>query len=306
MGGSGGMGGGAPGCMNGPVGICAPRFPNSTVCERDRQCVSGFCVDGVCCNQPCLGACQACNVENNIGACIPVGTPQKPEPPRPFSDGNEVRATCPGEGACAGYCDGNANASCSFPPDGAPFSPPVCECDAEFKSCELSRDLCDGMGNHAVKTEPCGGADGGLRCEEGSADQPLMSGACKTTCTSDSDCIFDFICENGTCVDLKVVGSRCDGEHTLRVPGPVDTDCTPYRCPIEANACPVACKTVADCVEGKACNLAGACVDPPGPPGVSGCACGVAGAPEDGGMMGWLGALLVVGCMGGRRRRRDG
>lgn len=307
--GAGGAGGAGGGGMTG-LGLCQPRFPNSAVCERDRQCASGFCVDGVCCNQPCLGACQACNVENNIGICIPVGTPQKPEPPRPFSDGPEVRATCPGEGACAGFCDGNPNATCSFPPNGAPFSPPVCQCDADIKNCELSRDLCDGMGNHALQTERCGGMNGGFRCAEPQMPLPGMpppGGACKTSCSADSECVFDFICEKGICADLNEIGARCDGEHTLRIPGPTDSDCSPFRCPIDQNACPTQCKTVADCIEGKACNLSGECVDPPGPPVISGCAIRSMGGQErdsNAAVWAWMGALGLAWLRAKRRNLR--
>jgi hypothetical protein len=33
-------------------------------------CNSGPCVDGVCCENPCNGPCQACNLAGNEGACV--------------------------------------------------------------------------------------------------------------------------------------------------------------------------------------------------------------------------------------------
>ena len=36
-------------------------------CGCDRDCQSGFCVDGVCCNTACTGTCMACNVQGSPG-----------------------------------------------------------------------------------------------------------------------------------------------------------------------------------------------------------------------------------------------
>jgi hypothetical protein len=44
-------------------------------CGKDAQCASGFCVDGVCCNNACEGLCQACSLDAGAakdGSCGPV------------------------------------------------------------------------------------------------------------------------------------------------------------------------------------------------------------------------------------------
>ena len=41
-------------------------------CGCDRDCQSGFCVDGVCCNSDCTGTCRACNVQGSPGICALV------------------------------------------------------------------------------------------------------------------------------------------------------------------------------------------------------------------------------------------
>src|SRR5690606_29232871 len=48
---------------------CQPKQANGSSCSSDAQCNSGFCVDGVCCNTACNGACDACNLTGNVGTC---------------------------------------------------------------------------------------------------------------------------------------------------------------------------------------------------------------------------------------------
>jgi len=48
-------------------------------CEGDEQCALGFCSNGVCCNERCLGECRACDVAGSAGSCIdavPASSPQ--------------------------------------------------------------------------------------------------------------------------------------------------------------------------------------------------------------------------------------
>jgi len=47
-------------------GTC--RKSNGQSCSASSECVSNQCVDGVCCNTACTGACQACDVTGN-GTC---------------------------------------------------------------------------------------------------------------------------------------------------------------------------------------------------------------------------------------------
>src|SRR5439155_14447526 len=75
---------------------CTPLKANGTSCGTDgKQCMSGLCVDGVCCNSQCGGQCQSCST----GTCANVKT---------------ARSACPGSGTCAGTCDGTSP-SCAFP-----------------------------------------------------------------------------------------------------------------------------------------------------------------------------------------------
>src|SRR5262249_29373779 len=43
-----------------------------TACGGAATCASRLCVDGVCCDSPCTGTCQACNVAGSAGRCSAI------------------------------------------------------------------------------------------------------------------------------------------------------------------------------------------------------------------------------------------
>ncbi|WP_437733242.1 kelch repeat-containing protein [Sorangium sp. So ce1335] len=255
------------------AGLCLDRLANGAECTRDRQCVSGNCVDGFCCDYRCDGPCQACDVVNNIGRCTPVGTDELREAPHPNTGGSFRREACPGEGACAGYCGGATDALCMFPVEGATARASTCTCpdgDCAVGPAMLTRFFCDGSGQEQEpEVERCGGENGGFRCKDESS--------CETSCDSSDDCIEDFVCLDGACADLREVGPSCDGDRTLLVVGDGDEGCAPYACPPGGKACARPCTSVSDCVDGNVCNLAGECVPPIDAPQAPSCSCSVVG-----------------------------
>jgi hypothetical protein len=70
------------GTMCGPdgTGLCDSagkcKYDNGQSCSSDEPCLSGFCVDGVCCNNTCTATCLACNLPSTMGTCtyLPSGT----------------------------------------------------------------------------------------------------------------------------------------------------------------------------------------------------------------------------------------
>src|SRR5690606_19377231 len=64
------------------------------------------CSDGLCCDRPCTGQCEACDLPGHEGTCMPVtGAPRGDRP------------ACEGDAASpcgAGACDGSNRSSCSF------------------------------------------------------------------------------------------------------------------------------------------------------------------------------------------------
>src|SRR6185436_4340337 len=72
-------------------------------CTTGTMCRSGFCVDGVCCNEACNGACRSCAMPTAPGMCTKTG-PGQPDPrsvcveEKSSSCGKD--GTCDGEGGC--------------------------------------------------------------------------------------------------------------------------------------------------------------------------------------------------------------
>ncbi len=54
------------------AGVCVAKKPNGMTCAAVDECTSGNCVDGVCCNDACVGTCFACNLTATPGTCSPV------------------------------------------------------------------------------------------------------------------------------------------------------------------------------------------------------------------------------------------
>jgi hypothetical protein len=87
------------------MGVC--RKDNGQPCGTDgAQCVSGRCVDGVCCATACTEVCHACNVAGAAGQCRPVAN-------------GSTEPACTGEGrSCqAGTCKLADGSPCNAPGD---------------------------------------------------------------------------------------------------------------------------------------------------------------------------------------------
>jgi hypothetical protein len=53
-------------------GECVDDLPNGATCTNGGQCISGFCVNAVCCDTACDGACDTCNAGGSAGTCTPT------------------------------------------------------------------------------------------------------------------------------------------------------------------------------------------------------------------------------------------
>jgi hypothetical protein len=144
-------------------------------CTGAIDCANGNCVDGVCCDTPCAGTCEACNLPGLEGKCSPVkGAPVG------------ARMACPatGTGSCASTCDGITAATCTLP--GGSTTCGAATCDASGKAVPAGR--CDGAGG-CTAASPV--ACGLFLC---------VDGACKTSCTADTECAATARCTGGACV----------------------------------------------------------------------------------------------------------
>ncbi len=87
-------------------GIGACKVANGQTCAANESCASGFCVDGLCCDTACNGACQACSgTRPGVCSAYVAGTDPEKE-----CDGM-------GTGICAAACDGVG--ACRFPSQNA-------------------------------------------------------------------------------------------------------------------------------------------------------------------------------------------
>lgn len=79
-------------------------------CSVNSNCKSKFCIDGVCCESSCEGACRACSVDAGSsanGVCKNV--PQGQDPARECG----ALGTCSGQGTCRSIC--SPKAPCAIP-----------------------------------------------------------------------------------------------------------------------------------------------------------------------------------------------
>lgn len=58
----------------GSISITAAANEDGFPCSANSDCQSGYCADGYCCNTPCEGNCNKCNIAHNTGRCIPDDT----------------------------------------------------------------------------------------------------------------------------------------------------------------------------------------------------------------------------------------
>jgi len=117
-------------------------------CAADKDCDTGHCVDGVCCESVCTRPCSVCNLPKTAGTCAPT----------------------PG---CAGVCDGNTTIT---DPEGNQFScaPYKCTTSASCtSSCVTTADcipptVCNSAGK-CVPAPPAATSSGG-GCVTGGGD----------------------------------------------------------------------------------------------------------------------------------------
>lgn len=81
---------------------CVAKKILGLVCGRAAMCALGNCIDAVCCDTACTGACKACNVAGLLGTCSNVVTGQDPD----NDCAAEAASTCGRDGMCngAGAC----------------------------------------------------------------------------------------------------------------------------------------------------------------------------------------------------------
>ena len=203
------------GCVAGDycdaTGHCLARQSTGS-CAADDQCLSGHCVDGVCCDSACTGQCQACNMAGQVGTCanvsgVPVGG----------------RPACSSDGTlCGGACDGMNGATCAYPGSATTCRSATCAAGIETLAAQ-----CDGAGAcPAVQTVNCAP----FACNAAGT-------ACQDLCAADTDCVTGDYCQLGQCVPKQPLGGSCVAGHECLSGNCADGICCNSACNGQCEAC---------------------------------------------------------------------
>jgi hypothetical protein len=235
-------------CVASGSGYACGKRKNGQSCPDSSQCESGFCVDGVCCESACTGACRSCNLAGSPGKCTNVGAGSA-DPRRTCSDKGAAKCStngkCDGNGACQIYPQGTecGAASCTA---GAYTPPSTCNAAGQ---CVASRA-------RTCSPFTCNG------------------NSCFDACTSDKQCAAGSFCVNGSC-GLKPLGANCNAGTDCKSTYCAQGVCCDRGCTDACTACNLAnsqgiCSPIADGVtdpQGKCkntaagtCGTTGACL----------------------------------------------
>ena len=187
------------------VGICGKR-KNGQSCTSADDCDSGQCVDGVCCENSCEGACRSCNLPSSPGRCLNVAV-----------GAADPRKTCKdaGESACStnGLCDGQG--ACQHYPAGTPCSGESCVSGKYFppSRCDDS-GLCTQSPSRQCSPFLCNGSacfgscTSNVQCSVGNTCQNASCGLIEngTDCSQAGECKSGF-CAQGVCCDGACTGA---------------------------------------------------------------------------------------------------
>lgn len=212
-------------------GVC--RKINGQNCATGPECLSTFCVDGVCCNSGCTQACYACNVGSSAGTCSP----------NPALQGQPD--TCAANQACDtnGNCDLANGQGCSNNnqcASGACVDSVCCNngCTQACYSCNVAGSEGTCSVNPALNGQP----------DTCSANHVCDGGECLgsngASCSSPDQCVSGF-CADGVCCNAAC-GQSC---HACNVTGNGGT-CSPDPSTVGVDD---------SCPGNQTCDAAGAC-----------------------------------------------
>ncbi len=203
-------------------------LPNGAVCAVAQQCMSGFCVDGVCCNDHCgsptasdwpfkgtARSCFACTAALKgggvDGVCEPIAADTDPrsscEPDSAFPTSCKADGACDGKGACR--VNAKAGAACGA---------------TTCATGTVSGLTCNGGGSCVSGTVSCA---------------PYGCGAtsCKTTCSGDDDCASSAFCAGTACTEKIANGKACTAGTQCNAGFCVDGVCCESACSGQCQSC---------------------------------------------------------------------
>ena len=236
-------------------------------CTSPGDCRTGRCVDGVCCDSECAGACMSCRgadqASGSDGQCgaVQAGTDPNDDCADDGAPSCGKDGTCDGAGACADYpvasgctprpCTSHSECASGACADG------IC-CDSSCGGCRACTAALKGSGVDGV-------------CDDVAADTDPHD-ACALGVNYPTSCLSDGLCDgNGSCREFakdttscgatqciggNAVGLLCNGAGQC-LQG--TAGCEPYEC--RNDACLTACSDDNDCVGNAYCTSTGACAE---------------------------------------------
>jgi hypothetical protein len=194
---------------------CHNKSTDGQACTAGNQCRSNFCVDGVCCENECKGTCSACSnakTGQNSGRCVGVPSGQDPDNECAVDAANACGrdGACTGGGACRVRSVGTAcgTATCS----GSTLTP---------------QGACDGASSCTASAATA--CPGNLTC--------ASTSACRTTCSTDANCLTGYFCAAGSCSPKKGKGASCGAANECTGGFCKDNFCCDGACSLTCQGC---------------------------------------------------------------------
>lgn len=226
---------------------CLAKKLDGLACAAANQCVSGNCVDGVCCNTACNGLCMACTSAKQgagmDGTCGPIQVL--------LDSDNECTAQPASTCGTTGFCDGAG--ACQKHASGT-----ICTLASCMGTTLNKADLCDGNGTCVDQgTQSC-------------APSMCANLACPGPCVIDLDCGPSNYCNAGTCAGKQTQGAACAGANQCASGSCADGFCCDTACNAGiCDACSMAAGAATNgtcalltgpvCDDGDACTQANTC-----------------------------------------------
>lgn len=233
---------------------CVPKYQLGTACTNYTQCLSGYCADGVCCNESCSGQCDACTAALGAsanGTCTLLTGPGSPVCSPYVCDGvnHNCPTSCTSSAQCISgyYCNGSyctpkkqPGASCTTPGECAyGFCADGYCCDT---ACDQPCDRCNISGWYGTcRPSPAG--------YNGSCNPYVCDGthaSCPTSCTLDTDCFTGFKCTGNVCVAKPGLGTPCSSGAECQSGACADGVCCNSSCAGSCNVCLASLGATAD------------------------------------------------------------
>jgi hypothetical protein len=192
---------------------------NGTACTEARQCSSGICTEGVCCNAPCTESCKTCKPPvGAAGTCVFVEAGADPK------DGCKPTSVATGNCRNGGTCNGSG--LCQPWPAGTVCGEEKCTDDGDIHTHTLA-PACNAAGD-CIPANP-------LSCGDYVCSEDHRT--CLDSCTKDGDCSGGKICyPSGQCGKKKAPGDPCSRTD----------ECASGVCSAEGVCCDLVCDGICE------------------------------------------------------------